>query len=285
MTLRDDGRNAVEIPLDGKVAKRFGAYASFTTPDDPIRVDFFGDPPNREFNRLLDGYADKQTQALDLGCGAGFTLCRIADRVQSIVGVDLQSDLLQAAEARIRSRGIKNARVVHGDTTHDETVTKLEDGRFSLAFSQRGPFLTRALASKLTPDAVFVVELAQDYLGLKQIFGRTPFVPQSTGDPDWAVGAQAGAGFVPVSAKSYWYHEYFRNADHLAAYLRRGACLENWWMEPCPYEEPRDRAALELWCRYNQDESGIRLVVHRKVYVFRRQAIDYYPATLSWADQ
>ena len=112
---------------------------------------------------------------------------------------------------------------------------------------------------------------------MKEVFGRTPFLPASSGDPDGAITAQAGVGFVPVSSKSYWYEEYFADSDHLARNLKQGAPLQNWWMDACPYDDERDRAALELYARYNATPLGIRLVGHRRIYVFRRQATQFYP--------
>jgi hypothetical protein len=44
-----------------------------------------------------------------------------------------------------------------------------------------------------------------------------------------------------------------------------------------PYEEKRDRAALELYVRYNTTPKGVRLANHRKVYVFRRTVVHYAP--------
>lgn len=120
----------------------------------------------------------------------------------------------------------------------------------------------------------------QDGAGLKEIFGRRPFVPRSHGDSDPLIGFYGGLEMLPVSAKSYWPEQYFRDADHLEANLKRGATLSNWWMRPLAYDSGRDRVALELYARYNRTEDGIRVLRHRRVYVFRRARVNYYPADL-----
>ena len=275
---RDDGRNEPTLPIDHEIAPSRGAYASYITANDPIRTDFHGDSPAVEMDRLLDSLTHSDSKVLDLGSGAGFTLCRLASGVAEIWGVDLDAELMGACRERVKAIGIANAHLILGDTPDPAVLAQLPENHFTLAFSRRGPFLSEALAKKLTPDALFVVELAQDFLGLKEIFGRTPMLPKSPGDAEWAITAQATVGFVPVSAKSYWYEEWFRDADHLAAYLAQGAPLQNWWMDACPYDPQRDRAALELYARYNRTAEGIRLAGHRKIYVFRRQATNYYPA-------
>jgi SAM-dependent methyltransferase len=276
--MREDGRREPEVPLDFELCKRFGAYASYETPNDPVKVDFFGDSPSAEIDRLLGRFAQSQSVVLDLGCGAGYTLCALAPKVSQIWGLDLEADLLAAARQRIETRGLENATLVQGNVSDASIGDRFPREAFDLVLSRRGPFLTPPLMDALKPDALFVVELAQDYLGLKEIFGRTPFVPKSPGDPESAVTAQNGLGLVPVSAKTYWYEEWFRDADHLARYLSAGASLSNWWLEPCPYDENRDRAALELYVRYNRTDLGVRLTGCRKVYVFRRAATQFYPA-------
>lgn len=272
------GRNDIETPADRKLAGRFGGYASYNTPNDPFWTDFHGDSPSVEMERLLDLYTSSDSKVLDLGCGAGFTLCRLSAKVREIWGIDLEVDLLAAARERVQHRNLNNVTLVQGDTTDPATVARLPEGHFDFAFSRRGPFLTESLARKLTPDALFVVELAQDSLGLKELFGRNPSLPRSLGDPEWAITHHFSIGYVPVSAKSYWYEDWFRDEDHLAAFLAQGAPLTNWWMHACPYDDVRDRPALELYCRYNRTSEGIRVIGHKRVYVFRCQPTRYYPA-------
>ena len=272
----ETGLNRPESLKDEELALRYGAYASYATPNDPTLVDFFGDPPAREFDRLLQARMDRGVNALDLGCGAGFTLCRVAPHFSSVWGIDLEQPLLDEARQRAERSNLTNVTLLHGNTTDAQTTSLLPDSHFSFAYSRRGPFLTEDLARKLTDDALFLVEVAQDFLGLREIFGRTPALPRSS-NPDVALSIMGSAGFIAVSAKTYWFEEYFADADRLAAYLRQGAPLQNWWMDPCPYEEPRDRDALELYARYNSTPRGIKLVGSRKIYLFRRGRVDYYP--------
>jgi predicted TPR repeat methyltransferase len=74
--------------LDQELAKRYGSYASYSTEVDPILVETYGDGPADEVDRLLDIFAQPDCCILDLGCGAGFTLCRLAPQVSAIWGFD-----------------------------------------------------------------------------------------------------------------------------------------------------------------------------------------------------
>lgn len=264
---------------DHELAQRYGAYAGFATDADPIATDTHGDAPADEMDRLLDVFATTDAQILDLGCGAGQTLCRLAPKVNMIWGVDLEEPLLQGAQRRIAEQNIANATLILGDTTDAATVAKLPDNTFNFAFSRRGPFLTSALMTKLTPNAHFLVELAQDALGLKELFGRKPFSPRDAfAGADFAVSHHAGLGWLPVSVKDYYFEQYFRDAAHLEAFLITiPACFSNWWMERKPYDPEQDRDAFNVYVRYNTTPTGIRLTQRRKIYLFRRAQNDYYP--------
>lgn len=262
---------------DRRLEARYGAYAGFVTDADPILVETHGDAPADEVDRLLDLFASPDTRLLDLGCGAGQTLCRLAPRVDAVWGVDLEQPLLDGA--RERAADLTNVTLIEGDTTHAETVARLPEGYFTLVLSRRGPFLTADLMTRLTPDAHFVLEMAQDILGVKEMFGRRAFLPTDFyAGADGAILHQASLGLLPVSVKDYFTAQYFRDADHLAAFLATiPASLSNWWMEMRPYDPLRDRAALDLYCRYNTTARGVRLIQRRKVTLFHRALKDYYP--------
>lgn len=265
------------VELDQSLAQRYGAYASYRGEADAALVETYGDSPADEVDRLLDRLAGPGKTVLDLGCGAGFTLCRLAPNVEAIWGFDEEAELLAAARQRVAAMGLANATLVLGNVAQAGDVAQLPDHSFDLVFSRRGPNVTPELMEKLKPEAYVVQELAQDSFGLKEIFGRQPFLPQTGDNPHWLVYNYSWLGLFPVSIKEYYYEEFFRDADHLASYLSREYPLSDWTMPPMPYEEQRDRAALELYARYNTTSKGIRLLSHRKVYLFRRAAMNYFP--------
>ena len=81
--------------LDKQLAERFGGYASYKRDDEPL-LETYGDAPAEEVDRLLDKVCTSDKHVLDLGCGAGFTLCRLAPKVAEIWGFDEEPDLLEA---------------------------------------------------------------------------------------------------------------------------------------------------------------------------------------------
>ena len=254
--------------LDQKLALQYGPYASYPHASDPVLVKTFGDGPADEVDRLLDNYATPESQVLDLGCGAGFTLCRLAPKVNAIWGFDVDKKLLKAAELRAAQANIQNATLVYGNVAVAEDVAKLPDDTFDLVLSRRGPDVNQDLMKKLKPDALIVQELWQDPLALLEIFGRKTFLRDVWESPHQKVPQYSWLNLFPVSVKEYFYEVFFRDANHLIAFLTQKTSFYSWPMPPTPYEEKRDREALELYVRYNKTDEGVRLIHHRKVYLF-----------------
>lgn len=264
---------------DRKLAERYGGYASFHLPGDQPVTKTHGESVSDNMDCLLDRFATEGTRVLDLGCGAGQTLCRLAPLVTEIWGIDCEEPLLIGAQERVAACGLTNATLILGDTTDARTVAQLPDKHFDFAFSRRGPFLTPALMAKLKPGAYFVIEHVENFAGLAELFGRRPLLASdSYRDANGCVNHHAELGMEPVSMKRYFVEKYYRDIEHLEADLSRSeAMLSNWWMPPCPYDPTRDRAALELFARYNTTPYGIRLLCQSSVSLLRRCETDYYP--------
>jgi len=264
--------------LDQSLAKRYGSYASYPLESDPILVKTYGDGPADEVDRLLDIFLTPESQVLDLGCGSGFTLCRLAPKVDAIWGFDEDAELLDAAQQRAAQAKINNAVFVHGNVAVSEDVAKLPDNTFDLVLSRRGPNINHNVMPKLKSDAVLVQELWQDPLALLEIFGRKTFLRDVWDNPHWLVEEYSWLDMFPVSIKEYFYEAYFQDADQLVAYLSQSTSFYSWPMPPTPYNEARDREALDLYVRYNRTDEGVRLIHHRKVYLFRRTVVIQAPA-------
>ena len=87
--------------FDSELAKRYGAFASYRSDAFPSLIEYYGENPSAEIDRLLDQYATSESDVLDIGCGAGQTLCRLAPCVKQIWGIDSNEELLSATRLRI----------------------------------------------------------------------------------------------------------------------------------------------------------------------------------------
>ena len=71
-------------------------------------------------------------QVLDLGCGDGTTAIPEAERGAEVLGVDISSNLVEAAKARAKALGLTNIRIEEGDATD---LSGIDDERFDLVVS------------------------------------------------------------------------------------------------------------------------------------------------------
>lgn len=256
--------------FDNELAGHYGVFASYQSAAYPSLIEYYGENPAVEMDRLLGAYTTPESCVLDMGCGAGQTLCRLAPSVKEIWGINLEEDLLEAARLRIERLGLTNARLVLGDVRDAEAVKRLPQGRCNLAFSRRGPHFYESLLPTLSQDAFFIQELVSDFDGypLREIFGRRHYNPSATTDQAVMLSKYAKLGLFPVSCKEYFYEEFFRDGAHLAAFL-----TQVWAMLGTGYEPERDHLALYLYISYNTTPKGIRVLRQRKIFVFRRAVL------------
>ena len=272
------------MSTDKELADRYGTYASFQTEARPALVEYHGEDPANEVKRLLHIYAHPDSRVLDVGCGAGQTICQIAPRVKEVWGIDLNTELLDAARRRVKELGLANVTLVEGNVAVEQDVAQLPDDYFDVAFTERGPNMNRMLVRKLKKDTFFLQELVGNFncYPLQEIFGRRHYQSYNYTDRQVILSQYAELNLFPVSVKEYFYETFFRDIVHLEAYLKQStADLSNWRLGAKSYEAERDRAAIELYARYNATPKGIRILHQRTIFVMRRAPVTYYPVDSS----
>jgi SAM-dependent methyltransferase len=266
---------------DDELASRYGAYASFHSETSPVSVDYYGEEPAKEIKRLLNIYLRANSRVLDLGCGAGQTVAQIAGKAAEVWGFDQDPVLLNRSRERVQELGLTNVTLVEGNVVMPADVAQLPDDHFDVIFTERGPNMNEWLITKLKLGGFFLQELVAGYHGfhLQEILGRRPYTTYAYRDYQSSLLANmAELDLLPVSVKEYFYEEFYRDINHLAAYLTQvEVALSNWRLEPKPYQPERDRPALELYARYNTTAKGIRLLGHRLSFVWRHSPVHYYP--------
>ena len=271
--------------FDQELARRYGAFASYQSDASPSSIECYGENPLNEVDRLLDHYTTPDSSVLDLGCGAGHTLCRLASHVKQIWGVDSNEELLNAARLRTERLGLTNVTMLLGSSNDPEAMKSLPDATFDFVFSRRGPNLSEHLLRALHKEAIFLQEVVSNLDGysLGEIFGRRNYVPFSTVNQEALLSTYADFGLFPVSCKEYFYEEFFRDSQHLAAFLTQVKPMLTPWLLPRslprkPYDPLYDQDALDLYVRYNTTSKGIRILRQRKIFVLRRAVVTSYTA-------
>ncbi len=273
--------------LDERLASKYGEYTSYKSASSPIHIEYYGDSPANEMQRLLDSYTHKDSAVLDIGCGAGQELCRLGPKVKQGWGIDVDTELLQAARLRAEHLELDNVTFIKADVANLEDLEQLPipNDALNFVYSQRGPNIVTAILPRLHKEAIFVQEYVGGFEGypLKEIFGRKDYAAYDYNEQQFLLFHYAELGFSPISIKEYFYECYYRDITHLEAYLSSSVMLSQWRLAPKPYEATRDAQALELYARYNTTPRGIRIRHHHRIFVLRYMAVGY-PVDNSYKD-
>lgn len=253
---------------DGELAARYGAHASFRTDSAPAKAVYDSGNPADDLAQLLHHHARAESCLLDIGCGAGQTLCRLAPLVQEAWGFDQDRELVAAFRRRISQLELRNVTCVEGNVAEDADVAQLPDDHFDLAVSQRGPNINASLLRTLRPNALFIQEFVGEFdsYPLNEALGRRVAKPYSATGHESLMRQYMNLGLFPVGTREYFYEEYFRNDEHLAAYLGELGPVR--W--PQPTDANQDRQILTAYASEHMTPSGVRLVLHRRLFVMRR---------------
>lgn len=155
MVMGEEVKYSMDHSLEKSIAEKYGAYSSFKTSSAPYLVDYFGENPADEMDRLLHTYTSPQSKVLDIGYGAGHTMAKISSKVKEFWGIDMQEELLSFARNKAKDLDLHNITLISGDITLPAATERLPDDYFDIAFSQRGPNMNAALAKNYVTVASF----------------------------------------------------------------------------------------------------------------------------------
>lgn len=92
------------------------AFAAAQTKESEKLAPFFPTPPSIAEQMLKLGQLQKGEKMFDLGSGDGRIVIMAAEKFGAeATGVELDESLYKQSSAEIKRRGLKNARIIHGD--------------------------------------------------------------------------------------------------------------------------------------------------------------------------
>lgn len=80
-----------------------------------------------------------ESRVLDVACGAGAYSIALADRVHSVVGIDISPDMVAGARERAAERGIENVRFIVSDWREFDLSAEEPEQGFDLVFAHMTP--------------------------------------------------------------------------------------------------------------------------------------------------
>jgi SAM-dependent methyltransferase len=109
------------------------------------------------------GVPARHGRALDFGCGVGRLSLPLAERFETVVGVDIAPPMIEAARARAAEAGVTNAQfAVDGETRHEPASFDLVYCVLVLQHQPSGDAALRLLerlAALVAPGGVLVVQV------------------------------------------------------------------------------------------------------------------------------
>ncbi len=131
----------------------------------------YGEEQEAKYRKALENVQVEGGVVLDVGCGSGLFFPQVADKAESIVGVDVSRMLLFKAKAQAKRFG--NVHVVQADADHLPFKNAVFSVVFSFTVLQNMPKPDETLCEfkrATQADGALVVT------GLKKAFGLTVFL-------------------------------------------------------------------------------------------------------------
>ncbi|MAG44514.1 hypothetical protein CL633_01360 [bacterium] len=241
-----------------KVAKKFKGYKSGTQKI----VEFPYKDPEEIFKDFLIKYSGKNKTALDLGCADGRFTLKITSYFKKIIGIDMAEDMLNIGKKSAKQLNIKNIKFEKADAYNLPYKPKT----FDLVYSRRGPTEHKEISKVLKSNGYFVeIRVGeQDCREIKEVFGRG----QDFGKWNQKVLATDKVklkkhGFKTISAKEYFYSEFYKDYENLDLFLQSVPIFED-------FDSTKDKPLLEKYVKNFKSNKGVQLKRHRIVFVAKK---------------
>lgn len=112
---------------------------------------------------ILNTIKNKKSQAIDLGCGTGDAVFKLAQKGMAVTGIDWSSDALEKARQKAKSAGVENVSFVESDLNKLEEVIVENQAdvilsKLVIAFVEDKKKFCTIVKSLLSKDGVFVIQ-------------------------------------------------------------------------------------------------------------------------------
>ncbi|UOQ48557.1 class I SAM-dependent methyltransferase [Gracilibacillus caseinilyticus] len=183
---------------------------------------------------------------LDLGCGSGEQLTKIATSLFLMVGIDLSHSMIEKA----RKPSQKNVKFFQMSSEQ----LQFPNDFFDIVTSRHAPFSAKEVAGVLKEAGIFMTQQVSeaDKINLKKAFGRGQALESQDGQlKDDYVRDLEEAGFTSVQTYEYDAAEYYQRPEDLLFLLKYTPIIPKFG------EYPDDLNRFEDFVAAHQTEKGI----------------------------
>jgi ubiquinone/menaquinone biosynthesis C-methylase UbiE len=83
----------------------------------------FVDPWEKELGELISNFIENDSTVIDIGCGTGAIVFRLAEKCKRVVGIELSLKMIQYANTKKEKGNYPNVEFIHADATNlSETI-------------------------------------------------------------------------------------------------------------------------------------------------------------------
>lgn len=243
-----------------RIGKKYGGY---DISNNDVLKEFPEGNPENIFRKTLLNYGGLDRTALDLGCGDGKFTLSIASRFKKIFAIDTSKILLVVALRLQKEKALHNVTFESRDAVH----TNYPDNFFDVVYSRRGPVPFQEIQRVLKPRGIFIgIEIAElDCKELKETFGRGQNYGEWNGfsRKQKNIKTFKSLYFKIISAKDYFFKEYYPDYKSLESFLKRVPIFED-------FNTRKDRMKLINYIDNNTTSKGINLFRHKLVIVAKK---------------
>ncbi len=185
-----------------------------------------GEQPN--FFEYLKKYANKNSKALDLGCGSGELTLKLFPYFKEIIGVDPFEDYIKTAKQQKKNDNIKNVifRIADGKKL------PFKNGYFDIIFSSRGPlsadsdFMNEGSRVLKKGGIMFEETIGEkDKSELKNFFGRGQNYPTQETKLKSVKKLLKQSGMKLIESKYFLYYQVYSSIDEVIKILDRSPII------------------------------------------------------------
>jgi ubiquinone/menaquinone biosynthesis C-methylase UbiE len=202
---------------------------------------------------------------LDIGCGTAFKLFPLTNHFSAITGIDISEDMVCSANDSIKKSGIKNIKILHGNSDH----LPFEDNSFDAITCMLSRWDAKEIARVLKPSGNVIIEHigCEDKIDFKILFGkdengwRGQFIDFNSDEYIQSFYDLLAPLFESVTiTKGFW--KTFYTEQGILELLKFTPTIRN-------FNETTDRNYFKMACELFKCEEGIgltqnRILIHAK---------------------
>lgn len=195
-------------------------------------------------------------ELLDIGCGGGKKILKVADAFDKVVGIDSSKAMIKKAKQNLKEAGKEDVEF----KLMDAKSLEFEDESFMVITCRHAPFEADQVYRALKNGGLFITQQVSlgDKRNIKEVFGRG----QGWGEEEGSfkkrlLNELEEAGFEDIEVDEYEVDEFYKEAEDVIFLLKHTPIVVDFGKKEGDFDK------LEKFIEENKEERGIRTTSKR----------------------